>query len=68
MLPFFRKPKNDDQGGVWSKLVLVNETLNTGKYDWVLWMDFDTLFTNLSVTMEDFMEDAKEFHLGASQL
>jgi hypothetical protein len=66
MLPFFERPKGDEQG-VWAKLPLVNETLNSGKYDWVLWMDFDTLFTNLSIKMEDFISDARENHLAEGQ-
>lgn len=45
----------------------MNETLDTGQYDWALWMDFDTLFTNLSTTMEEFMEDAKENHRETGQ-
>ena len=64
--PFFQNPKYDDKGGVWSKIVLVNETLETGKFEWVLWMDFDSLFTNMSSKMEDFMENAKN-HLKEGQ-
>ena len=30
---FFQKPKYDNKGGVWSKIVLVNETLETGKFE-----------------------------------
>lgn len=59
--PFFQKPEYDDKGGVWSKIVLVNETLETGNFEWVLWMDFDSLFTNMSTKMEDFMENAKNY-------
>jgi hypothetical protein len=63
---FFQKPKYDDKGGVWSKIVLVNETLQTGNFEWALWMDFDTLFTNMSSKMEHFMENAKS-HLKQGQ-
>ena len=67
MRPAFEQLRGDDQhGGVWSKILLVNETLHTGKFDWVLWMDFDTLFTNMSSKMEDFMENAKN-HLKEGQ-
>lgn len=61
MYSFFEKPKYDDKGGVWSKIPLVNETLETGKFEWVLWMDFDSLFTNMSSKMEDFMENATTY-------
>jgi hypothetical protein len=67
MIPVFEKLKNDDQGGVWAKLILVNETLNTDRFDWVLWMDFDTLFTNLSSKMEDFVDDVRTNHLSPGQ-
>ena len=63
---FFQKPKYDNKGGVWSKVVLVNETLETGKFEWVLWMDFDSLFMNMSTKMEHFMENAKK-HLKEGQ-
>jgi hypothetical protein len=52
---------------VWSKIPLVNEALDTEKFDWVLWMDFDTLFTNMSTKMEDFMKDARINHLNTGQ-
>jgi len=66
-LPTFKSPKGDDMGGVWSKIPLVNQTLAMGRFEWVLWMDFDTLFTNLHHKMEDFMEDAQTNHLNALQ-
>ena len=68
MIPVFERFKNDDQGGgVWSKLLLVNETLNTNRFEWILWLDFDTLFTNLSSKLEDFMDDVKRNHLSPHQ-
>ena len=44
---------------------MVYETLNSGLYEWVLWKDFDTLFTNTSIRIEDFMEDVKINHLNS---
>ena len=58
--PFFHQLPYDDVGGVWSKIPLVNHTFSLGDPDWVLWMDFDTLFTNMSFTFEEFMRDVKE--------
>jgi hypothetical protein len=37
--------------------------MNAGDFDWVLLMDFDTLFTNMAIRMEDFMNDARANHL-----
>jgi mannan polymerase II complex MNN10 subunit len=37
----------------------VRQELATEEYEWVLWMDFDTLFTNTSIRIEEFLEDAK---------
>src|SRR5436190_14938847 len=62
----FQRPKYDDKGGVWSKIVLVNETLESGNFEWALWMDFDSLFMNMSTKIEDFMENAKN-HLKEGQ-
>jgi len=63
--PYFQPLPHDDVVGVWSKIPLVNRTLDIGDPDWVLWMDFDTLFTNMSFTFEEFLKDAREKHLDA---
>jgi len=63
LLPTFQSPRNDDVGGVWTKIFLTHQELASGKYDWILWMDFDTLFTNMSTRIEDFLDDAKTNHL-----
>jgi hypothetical protein len=65
--PYFQELPHDDVGRVWSKIPLVNHTFNIGEPDWVLWMDFDTLFTNMSFTFEEFIADAKENHLDAQK-
>ena len=52
-------------GGVWTKIPLVNQTLAMVRFEWVLWMDFDTLFTNMHYKMEEFMQDAQMNHLNA---
>jgi galactosyl transferase GMA12/MNN10 family len=58
--PYFQELPHDDVGRVWSKIPLVNHTFSLGDPDWVLWMDFDTLFTNMSFTFEEFVKDVKE--------
>jgi hypothetical protein len=59
LIPSFRDPKDGKSSGVWNKIVFLNQTLQSGKYDWVLWMDFDTLFTDMRSTIEDFMDECK---------
>ena len=58
--PFFELPNvEENRSEVWTKITLVNNTINDAKrtYDWIMWLDFDTLFTNLSVSVAGFLED-----------
>jgi galactosyl transferase GMA12/MNN10 family len=52
---------------VWAKIPLVLNALESRPYEWVLFMDFDTLFTNLSITIESFLEETKETWLSPDQ-
>lgn len=36
----------------WSKIKAVSKYLNTGKYDWVMWMDCDSFFMNVDLRLE----------------
>lgn len=63
VISYFEPLEHDDMAGVWAKIPVVNETLNRGTFEWVLWMDFDTLFTNMALKMESFMEDVHANHL-----
>jgi hypothetical protein len=58
-MPIFELPKLDGVAAVWSKIPLLLQAMDTTDCDWVLWMDFDTLFSNLTVRMDDFLESAK---------
>ena len=61
--PYFQPLPHDDKSGVWAKIPLINDTLITGKYDFVVWMDFDTLFTNMKTRIEDFLQDVQAHHV-----
>jgi lipopolysaccharide biosynthesis glycosyltransferase len=46
---------------VWYKINFIQELLN--KYDWVLFVDCDTLLTNSNLTIESFIKDGKDFYI-----
>jgi len=41
------------KGPVWHKMIMVENAINTNKYDWIWWLDFDTLVTNMTIKVED---------------
>lgn len=41
----------------WQKLRILNQTLLTNKYEWVLWTDADALIMNTAVKLEDLVDD-----------
>eukprot|EP00899_Mesostigma_viride_P020258 jgi/Mesvir1/28233/Mv04780-RA.1 len=43
----------------WSKIRAVKEVVRTGRYDWVLWMDADALFTNHEVALGDVLHEVR---------
>jgi len=56
------------EGSVWDKIPLIGEALDMRpRYEWILFVDFDTLFTNLSISIEDFLHDAERHHLRGNQ-
>lgn len=46
------------RGTMWHKLVMIESAIATGLYDWVWWMDFDTLITNNTIKVEDVIEES----------
>ncbi len=38
---------------MWHKFAMIEDAIQTNKYDWVWWMDFDTLITNTNIKVED---------------
>ncbi|KAH8891162.1 hypothetical protein GQ53DRAFT_841589 [Thozetella sp. PMI_491] len=49
---------NSTRGVMWTKFDLLERVINTGKYDWVWWIDFDTLITNMSLPITDVISRA----------
>eukprot|EP00386_Alphamonas_edax_P000995 GDKI01002959.1.p1 GENE.GDKI01002959.1~~GDKI01002959.1.p1 ORF type:complete len:696 (-),score=170.30 GDKI01002959.1:323-2158(-) len=46
----------------WGKIDGVLEAVGTGQYDWVMWMDCDSYFTNPELEMEKLLEFAVRKH------
>lgn len=42
---------------VYWKFDMIEKIIKSGKYDWIWWLDFDTLFTNTDVKIEDIIEE-----------
>jgi mannan polymerase II complex MNN10 subunit len=50
---------SDPMGVMWHKFKMAERLIDSGKFDWLLWVDFDTLFTNTSTRVEEIIEFAK---------
>ena len=55
---FFDFEMENKRGAMWHKFVMVESAISTGLYDWVWWMDFDTLITNNTIKVEDVVEES----------
>lgn len=42
----------------WSKILAIQNVLNTNKYDWVWWIDIDSLIMNFNIKLESIIDDA----------
>ncbi|RMZ66716.1 galactosyl transferase GMA12 MNN10 family-domain-containing [Pyrenophora seminiperda CCB06] len=42
---------------VWWKFDMVERLTKSGKYDWIWWVDFDTLITNTSIKITDIIDE-----------
>ncbi|KAA8908638.1 galactosyl transferase GMA12/MNN10 family-domain-containing protein [Sphaerosporella brunnea] len=51
-------PKGFRAGAVWHKLNMVEYLVRTGDYDWIWWIDYDTVITNTTVKLEDIIAEA----------
>eukprot|EP00743_Colponemidia_sp_Colp-15_P010737 GILK01011861.1.p1 GENE.GILK01011861.1~~GILK01011861.1.p1 ORF type:complete len:548 (+),score=58.20 GILK01011861.1:280-1923(+) len=47
----------------WSKIQLVRDTLATGSWHWVMWMDCDSYFMNMKVSPTDILLSVLDNHL-----
>ena len=43
---------------MWHKLEMVEAIIKEGIYDWIWWIDMDTLITNTTVKLEDIIIEA----------
>ena len=64
---YFEYIDNDEYSAVWAKMPIMRNLLLSGEYEWVMWIDFDTVFTNLSHSVDAFLTDALENHLDSEQ-
>ncbi len=48
--------------GFWHKLDMLERGMKAGTYDWIWWIDFDTLITNTTIRLEDIIADALANH------
>lgn len=46
------------RGMMWHKFEMVQSAINATLYDWIWWIDFDTLVTNMNIKVEDIIEEA----------
>jgi mannan polymerase II complex MNN10 subunit len=42
---------------MWGKFDMLQRIIERGGYEWVWWMDFDTLITNMTTRVEDVIEE-----------
>jgi mannan polymerase II complex MNN10 subunit len=48
---------HSERGPVYWKFDMVERLVKTGKYDWIWWLDFDTLITDTGVRVADIITD-----------
>lgn len=46
-----------DRAVVFWKFDMAERVIKTGKYDWIWWMDFDTLITNTEIKVADIIQE-----------
>ncbi|KAI5847508.1 galactosyl transferase GMA12/MNN10 family-domain-containing protein [Tricharina praecox] len=54
----FALPKDFVPLPFWHKLDMFEYLVRTGDYDWIWWVDFDTVITNTTIKIEDIIADA----------
>jgi mannan polymerase II complex MNN10 subunit len=48
---------DNKRGLMWHKFDMVQRVINGSQHDWVWWIDFDTLVTNMNIKIEDIIEE-----------
>ncbi|CCG83139.1 Putative uncharacterized protein [Taphrina deformans PYCC 5710] len=46
-----------DRNICYHKLVMFDRLINSNQYDWIWWIDFDTLITNTTISLESIVEE-----------
>jgi hypothetical protein len=41
---------------------MIENAIKLGRYDWIWWLDFDTLITNKTIQVEDIIEEELQKH------
>lgn len=54
----FSLPKDFVPLAFWHKLDMLEFLIRTGDYDWIWWVDYDTVITNTTIKIEDIVADA----------
>jgi len=49
-------PKTNRES-TWEKIDLIKQTIISNKYDYIFWMDTDSIFTNFTITIEDIINN-----------
>jgi mannan polymerase II complex MNN10 subunit len=44
--------------GFWHKVTMIDRLIKRNKYDWIWWIDFDTIITNTTVKLEDLIAES----------
>lgn len=50
--------EDDNHGVMWYKFTMIERLLKSAEYDWIWWIDFDTLMTNMGTKIEDIIHDS----------
>ncbi|CAI6332481.1 unnamed protein product [Periconia digitata] len=45
------------RGTMWWKFEMITRLIKTNKYDWLWWLDFDTLITNTDIKLTDIIQE-----------
>ncbi|KAF2103037.1 hypothetical protein NA57DRAFT_52573 [Rhizodiscina lignyota] len=51
-------PESHDVGIMWHKFKMMEDLVHAGTHDWIWWIDFDTLITNLNIKLDDIIKES----------
>jgi mannan polymerase II complex MNN10 subunit len=57
----YEAPLKPTSSGVWwHKFAMARRIVKSGEYDWIWWIDFDSLITNMSISLTYIIDEALE--------